>query len=221
MILVASHVNYQKAWAILRKTLEDAKVPMQEVIVVTAGADKEFCVVRENLETIIGVPYNFYEMTAVYGLHRFIDHPVLKSSSYLMLHDTCIVEPDFYPKYKAYLESMEEKGLDVYHAIKDMRLNIVGLSYNLIKNHGHNYALNGDKPMAWDAEHGGKYSFRSYVPTEKVGSDENVLSYGPGQDIYGSNLIRHPVRMASVGVVKFVANNDAHVNPPWQERHYP
>lgn len=222
MILVASHVNYHQAWGALRQSLLDAHVPMSEVILVIAGADKEVCIMeKEDKETVIAVPYNFYEMTAIYGLHRFIDHPRLKADNYLLLHDTCAVTADFYPKYKAYLQTMKTKRLDVYHALKDMRLNIVALSYDFIKTYGHHYALDGDKPMAWDAEHGGKYSFRSFVPADKVGSDENVLSYGRGQDIYGSKLIRHPVLMETVGVIKFVANNDAEVNPPWQERHHP
>lgn len=222
MILVASHINYQKAWEYLRASLLKANVPMSEVILVIAGADKELCMMKHpEEETIIAVPYNFYEMTAVYGLHRFIDHPRLKADNYLLLHDTCAVTSDFYPKYKAYLQRMKERQLDVFHALKDMRLNIVALSYDFIKTYGHHYNIDGDKPMAWDAEHGGKYSFRTYVSEDKVGSDENVLSYGHGIDLYGSKLIRHPVYMETVGVIKFVANNDAHINPPWQERHYP
>lgn len=221
MILVASHVSYQKAWGALKHSLLEAQIDMSNVILVIAGAPNECCEMRKGMETIITVPYNFYEMSAVYGLHRFIDHPRLRAANYLLLHDTCVVTKDFKEKHGVFLQDMTEKGLDVYHAVKDMRVNVLGLSYDFIKMHGQNYGINGDKPAAWHAEHGGALSFRSFVPPQRVSSCGDMLSFGPGQDIYGSKLIRHPINIKCIGVIKFVANDDKDVNPPWQDRSFP
>jgi len=221
MLLVASHVNYEQAWQVLRQSLLDAGCPLTQVVRVVAGADKEVCLVPDDAEVTIGVPYNFFEMTAVYGLHRFVDHPRLRADRYLLLHDTSVVLPDFMPKCHAFFEAMAAGDFDVYHAIKDMRLNIAALSYAFVKTHGAYYGRNGDKIMAWAAEHGAEHSFRRMVPPERVGAGEDALTFGGGERVYGSNIVRHAVRLERLGVVKFVCNDDAEVNPPWQQRDHP
>jgi hypothetical protein len=221
MLLVASHVKYEYAWQVLRRSLLDAGWPLTRVVRVVAGADQEACVVLPDAEVTIAVPFNFYEMTAVYGLHRFIDHARLRADRYLLIHDTCIVQTGFPVKCEAFFETMRTGGYDVYHGIDFMNLNIVALTYDFVKEHGARYGRDGDKHAAWNAELGGDNSFRSLVAPNKVGAGKDPFVFGGGHRVYGSDIVRHAVELPTLGVVKFVANNDADVNPPWQQRDHP
>jgi hypothetical protein len=224
MILVASHRNYKEAWESLKVSLVNAGVSLSNVIRVIAGSEEEIYYPSDSPDTphLIYIPFNFYEMTAVYGLFRFIQFPNLQDpNGYILLHDTCFVGPQFLTASQRFLSVLKERDLDLYHAWDDMRLNILAISLGFIQDHGGFYGINGDKPMAWDAEHGGEYAFRRRVPAERVAAASDKILYGTGRDYYGSGIIRHAVYSPSLDVYKLVANNDADVNPSWEYRVMP
>jgi hypothetical protein len=219
MIIVASHINYKQAWETLRSSFLDAGVPLSEVIVVIAGAERLEC--QDNVpdhEIYITVPYNFYEYTAVYGVHMFMDRPRVKDTCYLLVHDTSVALSDFYNAYKLQKEMVERDNLQLLYLTPSKQLNQVILSYEFIKTYGSHYGFTAGKDLGWKYEHGHQGSFISFADPTRVRAIGVPVSYGPGIKYQNSDIVRHPVIIEPIKLVKYVANNDAHINPPWQER---
>lgn len=222
-ISISSHVNFQHARNVLLGTFDKHGVSRKDVIVTICGRSNEPEEIVEtgpDSEVLIYVPTNCYEFSQAYGISKFIDHPRVKADYYVTFHDTCIVLETFEECIKRFVAEMKSRDLDLMYGLRTKQFNLAGFTYRYLKNHGHNYNRDIDKPMAWAAEHGGELSYLSFLPPDRVGAMECDYYYQPGARLY-SDLIRHPIHVASMGIVKFVCNNDADVNPPWQERHRP
>jgi hypothetical protein len=219
-ISVSSHVNFSHAREVLLSTFDKYQVPRRDVIVTICGRSNEPPEIVENgpdREVYIYVPENCYEYSQAYAISQFIDHPRVKADYYVSFHDTCILTERFQGCMVNYVQEMRRQNLDLLYALASKQFNLAGFSHQYIKEHGHNYNRTIDKPTGWVAEHGGYLSYLSFVPPEKVGAMDCAYGYEPGVPLY-SDLIRHPIHVASMGIIKFVCNNDADVNPPWQER---
>lgn len=222
-ISISSHVNYGYALNVLLASLDTHGVPRKDVVITVCGRSNEPPEIVEtgpDSEVIIYVPTNCYELSQAYGIHHFLDHPRVRADYYITIHDTSVATETFGERMKEYAKEMKERDVDVMYALKTKQLNLAGLSYKFMKEHGHNYNKDIDKPAAWVAEHGGELSYLSFVPPERVGAFDCSFYYQPGQPLY-SDLIRHPILIESMGIVKFVCNDTKDVNPPWQERHRP
>lgn len=219
-ISISSHVNFKHARDILLGTFDRYNVPRKDIIITICGRTNEPPEIVETTpdsEVIIYVPTNCFEYSQAYGISTFIDHPRVKADYYITFHDTCIILETFEQCTKNFIHEMKRRDVDLLYALKTQQFNLVGFSYKYIKENGHNYNRDMDKPMAWVAEHGGYLSYLSFIPPERVGAMDCQYKYEPGVCLY-SDLIRHPIYVESMGIVKFVCNNDADVNPPWQER---
>lgn len=219
-ISVSSHVNFSTAREALFHTFAKYNVPRSNVILTICGRTNEppeLVDTGPDSEVIIYVPENCFEYSQAYAIHKFVDHPRVRADYYITFHDTCIITDTFEQRVKELAIEMKKRDVDVLYALKTKQFNLGGLSYHFMKEHGHNYNQTIDKPTGWVAEHGGKLSYLSFVPPEKVSAMDCGYHYQQGIPLY-SDLIRHPIYVESMGIVKFVCNNDAHVNPPWQER---
>ena len=219
-ISVSSHVNYGHALNIFLDSFDKSGVSKKDIVVTICGSKDEPVEIIETTpdrEVIIYVPKNCYDLSHAFGLYNFIDHPRVKADYYINIHDTCIITEYYADRIAKFVQEMYRQNLDVMYALKTRQLNLVGMSYKFIKDHGHNYDKEIDKPAAWGAEHGGDLSYSSFVPPERVGQFDCPFTYQPGIPIY-SDIIRHPIYIESMGIVKFVANDRADVNPPWQQR---
>jgi len=222
MIVVASHVNYQKAWDTLKHSFRTHGVSMKDVIVVVAGSTSEDIIVQgPDTEVYITVPYNFYEYTAVYGVSKFIDHERVKDTAYVLIHDTSIAMDGFAQAAVELCKRVEQEGLELLFLTESKQLNQVVLSYDFIKTYGHHYGITAGKDRAWHLEHGQEGSFISYANQEKVRNTNNKIRYLPAIKYMDSDILRHPVMIEPLRLLKLVANNDEGVNPPWQKRTYP
>lgn len=222
-ISVNSHVNYGYALDILLQSFDELGFPRSNVIVTICGRSNEppeLVETSPDREVVIYVPKNCYDLSHAYGIHRFIDHPRVKADYYIGIHDTCVVTNSFEECMKQYVQKMREGDLDVLYALRTKQLGLAGLSYQFMRDHGHNYNQEIDKPGAWDAEHGGKLSYLSFVPPERVGALDFGFHYDPGRPLY-SDIVRHPIVIGSMGIIKFVCNDKIDINPPWQERQRP
>lgn len=222
-ISISSHVNYRHAIDVLFQSFQRNNVSRKDVIVTICGRSNEPPEIVEtgpDTETIIYVPTNCYEMSQAYGIHLFADHPRVRADYYITFHDTSIITQTFTNCMNNYAREMKKRDVDVLYALKTKQLNLVGLSYKFMKEHGHNYNRNIDKPAAWVAEHGRELSYLSFVPPDKVSAIDCEFHYQGGTPLY-SDIIRHPVYVASMGIIKFVGNATEGINPPWQERHRP
>lgn len=222
-ISISSHVGYTYALNVLLNSFDRHDISRKDVIVTICGREGEPPEIIEtdpDREVIIYVPRNCYEMSHVYGVSCFIDHPRVKADYYITIHDTSLATEKFQDCMKIYANEMKKRDLDVLYALQTRQLNLAGFSYAFMKEHGHNYNKDIDKPAAWDAEHGGTLSYQSFVPPERVGQFECGFKYESGMPLY-SDIVRHPIYIASMGIVKFVANNDNDINPPWQDRQRP
>ena len=219
-ISISSHVNFQHARDVVLGTLDRHGFPRKDVIITICGRSNEPPELVEtgpDSEVIIYVPTNCFEYSQAYAISEFIDHPRVKADYYLTFHDTCIVLETFERCAKNFVLEMKRRDVDLLYALRTKQFNLAGFTYRYLKEHGHNYNRDIDKPMGWVAEHGGYLSYLSFLPPERVGAMECEYFYQQGIPLY-SDLIRHPIYVASMGIVKFVCNNDADVNPPWQER---
>ena len=219
-ISVSSHVNYGHALNIFLESFDKIGVSRKDIIVTICGRKDEPIELVETTpdrEIIIYVPKNCYDLSHVFGLYNFIDHPRVKADYYINIHDTCIITEHYTECITKFVQEMYRQNLDVLYALKTRQLNLVGMTYQFVKDHGHNYDKEIDKPAAWDAEHGGKLSYSSFVPPERVGQIDCPFTYQGGIPVY-SDIIRHPIYIASMGIIKFVANDNADVNPPWPQR---
>jgi len=218
MIVVASHVNYQQAWQTLRESFVRHGQDLRDIVVVVAGASQLAIHANDNdSEVYIDVPYNFYEYTAVYGIYEFIDHPRVKDTCYVLVHDTSTAIEGFPVAYQNVKSVMEQDGLELLFLTPTKQLNQLAMSYNFIKQHGHRYGVNETKETAWAYEHGAHGSLRSWADPVKVRAIGDPIKYHKAIKYPGSDIFRHPVHISPICVVKYVANNDD-INPPWQQR---
>ena len=219
-ISVNSHVNYGLALQTLLHSLDCVGFPRKDVIVTICGRSGhpiELIEISPDREVIIYVPKNCYDLSHAFGIHSYIDHPRVKADCYIGIHDTCVAVNEFPLRMREYAQALMRYNFDVLYALETKQLGLAGFSYHFMKEHGHNYDREIDKPMAWAAEHGHELSYLSFVPPEKVGHFKCPFHYETGQPLY-SDLIRHPIHIGSMGIVKYVCNDDADKNPPWQQR---
>lgn len=222
-ISVNSHINYKYALDVLLSSFDTFGVSRKDIIVTICGRANEppeLIETSPDNEVIIYVPKNCYDLSHAYGIHKFIDHPRVKADYYIGIHDTCVITEHFQQCMKNYVKKMKDNNLDLLHALRTKQLGLAGFSYQFMKDHGHNYDKEIDKPTAWGAEHGEYLSYRSFLPPEKVGAIECEFHYDLGRPLY-SDLVRHPIYIGSMGIIKFVCNDMKEVNPPWQERQRP
>lgn len=222
MIIVASHVNFRQAWDTLRESFVQHGQNMREVIVVIAGSAKESIHADDpNNEVYIEVPYNFYEFTALYGASAFLDHPRMKDLHYLIVHDTSMVIDGFAEGYADCAKLMSQNGLDALFLTPTKQLMQVMVSYDFLKAHGHTFGINGDKPKAWQYEHGADGSIHALVAPEKQMAIGDPILYGPATKYPSSDIWRHPIFISPIKLYKYVANDDRNINPGWEHRDHP
>ena len=119
---------------------------------------------------------------------------------------------------------MKNSGTDVYYASADRKCNIAGLSRQFVQLCGADYGRDGDKGLAWQAEHNGNFSFIQFANEKglKVESFPSETFWVPGLFSYpNSHIKRCMVYFGSLDMFKFVATCDETINPPWQERKCP
>jgi hypothetical protein len=221
MIVVASHVNFNKAWYYLRDSFVKHGVNLKDVVVVVGGSEKEEIIVNgDDTEVYITVPHNFYEYVAIYGIHKFIDHPRIKDNSYLLVHDTSIAMEGFADAVKSVCQRLTDEGLELLFLTKTRQLNQLVLSYDFVKKHGMHYGYTAGKDKAWALEHGAEGSFLWYADKSKVANTDNEIIYGPVIQYPDSDIYRHQVLIHPIRLMKLVGNNDD-INPHWQKRVYP
>lgn len=223
MIIVASHINYNQAWGYLRESMVEHQQDMSDVVVVVAGASEEKIVTTDdNSEVYIYIPLNFYELTAIYGAYKYMDHPRLANAkSFLLVHDTSVVLPGFPQKYSEVSAMMDRDNLELLYFTPTRQLNQLLISREFLKKYGHSWGRNGTKEDAWKGERDGIYSCYYLADHSRVRAIGDQIAFNPAVRYNGSDIYRHPVYITPLNLVKFVANNDAHVNPHWSERNRP
>jgi hypothetical protein len=145
----------------------------------------------------------------------------VKDGAYLLVHDTSVALEGFAEASKDVCKRVCDEGLELLFLTESKQLNQVVLSYDFIKQHGHHYGITAGKDRAWHLEHGQEGSFIWYANKDKVANTTNKISYLPAIKYMDSDILRHPVRIEPIHLLKLVANNDEGVNPPWQKRTYP
>lgn len=222
MIVIASHVNYQKACSIILQDLNTVGVKLSDIVVVIAGSDKDIIVQDPRGFVIIQVTTNFFELSALYGVAKNLGHECFHGKQhFLFMQDTVQIRKAFPIMYQRFLADMAERQADVYYASADRKCNIAGLSRAFLETHGLKYGINADKDKAWKAEHNGEYSFVSFAEESKmkvVDAPTDAL-WLPGLVNYPDSIIKRcMVYFASLDLFKLVATCDENINPPWQER---
>ena len=211
MLVVASHVNYGAAMQELLVDMETMNVDLKQVVIVIAGAQGMSIQQNQSGVITITIPYNFYELTAVYGIFAYLHHPLLANCDHFLF-------------MARFLSEMKDGGIDVYYASADRKCNIAGLSRRFVQTCGAGYGRDGDKGLAWQAEHNGDFSFVKEA-TKKDMKVENYPAetfWVPGLFSYpGSPIKRCMVYFGALDMFKFVATCDETINPPWQDRKSP
>jgi hypothetical protein len=222
MIVIASHVKYQQACTILLQDLHVLGVQWNDVAIVVAGSDKDLIVQDPRGFVVIQVTTNFFELSAVYGIAKYLDHDCFKEvDHFVFLQDTVQVRKHFLKMYGTFVEHMKSSGADVYYASADRKCNIAGLSRTFIAAHGLKYGITADKDKAWKAEHNGEYSFVKFAEESgmKVVDAPTDSLWLPGLVNYPDSVIKRcMVYFAALDLFKLVATCDEGINPPWQER---
>jgi hypothetical protein len=223
MIVVSSHVNYIQAWRTLRESMVEHGQDMRDVVVVIAGAEKEAIdAENDDKEVYIYIPFNFYEVTAIYGVYRYIDHPRLNNAnSFILVHDTSIALAGFPEKCQEMSRLLEKDNLELIYFTPTRQLNQLILSREFVRSHGHSWGRNGTKHDAWNSECDGIYSFYYLADHCRVLSIGDPIIYPPPVRYKDSNIYRHPIHITPINLIKLVANNDEHVNPHWSQRSRP
>lgn len=221
-VVVGSHVNYGLALGYMLQSIKDRGFPMGQVIVVIAGAEADALVDKGPDDIVIlYARINAYDLTHVSAIHRHIDHPRIAADAYVVVHDCCLAQEAFPERVEASARELLERDLDVLYACADRKLGLATLSRSFYERFGPRYDRTLPKTEAWDAE---EQRPRSLAYGLAAGPDKTAHAdcryfYGPGSRIYpGSDIVRHPIQIDSLGIVKFVANNDADKNPPWEDR---
>lgn len=221
MIVVNSHKFYGIARLHLLNSLKEIGYPLNRVIIVIAGSDRDdIDVFGDDQEVYIHVQNNCYDLTHAYGVYKHLNHPRVKSDYYVCIHDCCVARPDFAVKTDMFVQIMRAQNLDVLYAVADRKLGLVGLSYEFMRDHGHQYYRNINKGVAWEAEMGRGIAYSNFVAPHKVSQVACPYQYSPAVRCYDSDIYRHPIAIDSMGIIKFVAN-DGSINPVWQKRYYP
>jgi hypothetical protein len=221
-VVISTHVNYTKALTILLHDLHVVHTDWNEVVIVVAGSEKDLIVQDPRGFTVIEVTNNFYELSAIYGVAKYIDHGIFKDvTRFLMIQDTIQIRRGF-PTMKArFIKEMELMDADVYYASADRKCNIAALSRKFIEGHGLKYGITAKKDLAWAAEHNGDYSFSKFAEE----SNMKVVD-APWDSLWLPGLINYPdseikrcmVYFAALDMFKLVATCDETINPPADER---
>lgn len=118
--LISSNINYYlDTYPVLISSLIQASIPPEDIILVVGGADIVYddIYVNEDNVNICFVKYNSFDLTALIFISHYLDK--FESSHYFLLHDTCLVGPNF----KNLAENFNEPDL-----IKTLR---EGISMNI------------------------------------------------------------------------------------------
>lgn len=222
MIVIASHVNYKKACTIILNDLHTIGVQWKDVAIVIAGSDQDVIVQDPRGFIVIQVTTNFFELSAVYGIAKYLDHECLANvDRFLFIQDTVQIRKAFLTMYQRFMKDMSDANCDVYYASSDRKCNIAALSRSFVAAHGIKYGITANKDKAWQAEHNGDYSFVRFA-TE---SNMSVMD-APTDALWLPGLVNYPdsgikrcmVYFASLDLFKLVATCDESINPPWEER---
>ena len=218
MIVIASHVKYKQACSVLMNDLNTLGVDWNNVAVVIAGSAEDMIVRDARGFIIIQVTSNFFELSSIYGVAKYIDHEYFANADkFLFIQDTVQVRRAFLKMKERFFAEMEQHEADVYYASADRKCNIAALSRKFILAHGLKYGITADKDLAWQAEHNGNYSFVKMADE----SDMKVVN-APWDSLWMPGLVNYPdsvikrcmVFFASLDLFKLVATCDENINPP-------
>lgn len=225
MLVISSHKNYMLALEKLLDNLEYLNFDLTKVAVVTAGSDiQDYEHGSAKGVRFIKVPENFYELTAIYGIHICLNELFPNEDYFVFIQDTTILLQHFKSAYTEFINKMRRENADVYYASLDKRCNIVGLSRKYIEVCGNEYGITTNKQGAWDVEEN-----RSDLSFQKMAMKHNLktICYLKPTECAkttikypDSDIIRIRVFFESLGIIKLVAVN-SDINPHWEKRVYP
>ena len=225
MLVISSHKNYGKALEKILGNLKYLNFDLTQVVVVIAGFDIDKAeYTSENGVHFIKVATNFYELTAIYGIHLFLKELFSNEEYFVFIQDTTILLEHFNSAYTDFINKMRRENADVYYASLDKRCNIVGLSHNYIEKCGKEYGITTNKQGAWDVEENRsdlsfqkmamKYKMKTICYLKPTECAKSTIKYE------GSDIVRIRVFFESLGIIKLVAVN-SDINPHWEKRTYP
>ena len=92
--IISSNINYYKnTYPVLMTSLIDSGISTKDIIMVVGGCSQENSLDNNMNITIVPVPYNSFDLTGLIyvseNIEKFMD------TSYFLLHDTCLVGPNF------------------------------------------------------------------------------------------------------------------------------
>ena len=194
-VLVNTNVHYGKALDICLKSMEDSEQEfnMACVIVVQGGAEFESISTHARGYTFVTTSDNAFDMHGYNQLFKYRDHPSVRATRYLYLHDTSTVRHGFMQKVSALrLKPGEIKAAPAPSA------NMVLMHRSVIMNYTDHFAGNLTKQQALRMEHGQvmrKFGTLTLLrPRRLVGV----------RDAYGTGRFRRMFLYPDFNVVKYV-----------------
>ena len=105
-VVVSTHRRYAEARAALLQSLEEAKWPISQTILVFGEEDREILHSPNEVHLV----HNIYEYNAFLGATT-LPH---EDAAFVLLHDTCEVGPDFVPRLLNQYETYKRIKADIY-----------------------------------------------------------------------------------------------------------
>ena len=94
-IVISSNINYTKPLNILLKQLKNTHYKNSIIVVVTDCPGPDI-IKKEDMITYIKTSENNYEYTSYNMIKKYLfSHPDILENTYLFMHDTCVIGPNF------------------------------------------------------------------------------------------------------------------------------
>lgn len=193
-IVVNTHSLYTQVLQKLFKSFKKIKhFPWYRVIIVIGGSDKNSIYQGKNTETIITTTDNAYDYHGLNQLYRYIDHPLVSATSYMYMHDTCIVLTNFIQK----IDSFHIRKNEIITVNSYLNANIMLFEKNVIHNYNTHFQGHMTKRQACLYEHAEIFKFGNYRPS----GDRIKMA---DAYVYTKDSKRTPFFYPCFGIVKFV-----------------
>lgn len=170
--VIQTHRKYEKPLLNLLNTM-DNKVKNVEIILVYGDEEVQTVYRAKNGMTIIKMKCNFWEYTSIIAIQLYMDHYLVKDTSYFLLHDTCYVDnPDtFAINTKAMQPHLDE--YDFIYPSEHKKKNIGLASRHVIRTFG--YHLSKIPEEVFTKQHA--IDLEKFIPSNYKIKNMKGLSY--------------------------------------------
>lgn len=213
-LVIASHIDYNKAMEVLFDSLnEHGFRHYDEIIVVYAGCAEDKAPIKDMVcgRTVVVIKerLNNWEYTSFNALNKYREHELIKSDRYLFIHDTCTVFNRFNNKYE------ECRGLEfdakewVYKTKDGVFSNICMVSWEWLGLIKDNFIVELPKHVGVRLEAGKQVKFNNHITKPivsfgKVYSSNRFRAYTTKRDLYGLGHERHGHMYVQFGLIKWI-----------------